>query len=165
MSDPERVSALAVLRHLLEGGRIDGIRFGPVLQVLVAPGDGKEPIAGQVYINLVSRWAVFDALTTPRPECEDDIPERGIEESLQVLCSLRDTEIARVELGAESPHLMVLLKDGRMLFVNGNHDMQETWHCGVAMGAKNESWLVVASPGGGLATWAPTTFPPAWPTV
>ena len=124
-----------------------------------------KPIDGQVYINLASRWAVFESLPTPLPTSEQGLPELETDEKRRTLCSIREADIERVELGDDAPHLVLFLKGGKVFFLNGYHDKYETWQCGVSMGNRSESWLVVSCPGGGLAVWVPKNFRAAWPTV
>jgi len=158
MNSSDRATALAVLRHLVEGAQVDGVRFGPVLQLLITNHSKKSAVKGQVYINLESRWEIFDALPQPLPNGEHEFRELTRDEELWLLCSIREAQIDRVDLGGETPHLMLVLEGGRVLFLNGHHDQYEPWQCGVALGDRDERWLVVACPGGDVAVWAPPTF-------
>lgn len=150
------------MRRLCLGAQIDGIRFGPILQILITDhGSGKTPVRGQVYFNLGSTWTVFDSAPTSFPEYEEDLPELPVEEQLQTLCGLRERVITEIRLDAERPHLILSLNDGRILFVNGHHEQYECWQVGVAWSDPKEFYLVVALPGeGGVAVWAPENFDP-----
>jgi hypothetical protein len=63
MDAEDKRLAEAVLRHLLLGADADGIRFGPVLQLLVTDHRSANPprvrLKGQTDISLVSGWVVF----------------------------------------------------------------------------------------------------------
>lgn len=151
--------AEAVLVHLCQGAQIDGIRFGPVLQILITDHSStKAYIPGQIFLNLGSSWAVFQTLPNPLPDHEDDLPDAPVEQQLQTICGIRELMITDIQLGETYPHLLLGLEDGRILFVNGRHEMYECWQLGVAMGNPQESWLVVATPSGGVAVWAPDSF-------
>lgn len=149
----------AVLRRLCQGAQIDGIRFGPILQVLISDHASEKPqMQGQVYLNLGSTWTVFETPPASWPDCEEDLSEPSIEERLRILCGLREAVITNIELGMEQPHLFLHLEGGRILFVNGRHDQYECWQVGVAYGGPQKYWLVVALPGGGVAVWSPEDF-------
>lgn len=50
MDSKDKQLAETVLKHLCEGSDVDGIRFGPVLQILITNhSSDKELIPGQVY--------------------------------------------------------------------------------------------------------------------
>ena len=159
MGPHDKRLAEAVLRHLLQDAQIDGIRFGPVLQVLITRhGHGRLPVRGQTYLNLGSTWAAFDTLPSSLPDGEADLPEPPQEDQIRALCGLREVRIMGVEIGAEQPHLLMHLEDGRVLFVNGRHESYECWQVGVAFGDPAQCWLVVALPGGEVAVWSPEGF-------
>jgi hypothetical protein len=158
----DKMLAEGVMRRLCQGAQIDGIRFGPILQLLITDhGSGKAPIRGQVYFNLASTWAVFDLAPASFPDNEKALPEPPVEEQLQTLCSLRERVITEIRLGEDQPHLILSLDDGRILFVNGRHEQYECWQLGAAFGNPGEFYMVVALPGGGgVAVWAPENFDP-----
>jgi len=158
MDAKDKQLAEAVLRRLCENSEINGIRFGPILQILISHvnPEGDQPIYGQVYLNLGSSWKVFDSRPTSFPNGEDELPEASAEEQIQIICELRERTIIKAELGEDQPHLILTLDDGRILFVNGKHDMYECWDIGVAF--SGDYWQVIACPGGGVAIWAPRGF-------
>jgi hypothetical protein len=80
------------------------------------------------------------------------------DEQLRILCSLRGQMITGVDLGETDPHLLLTLEDGRVFFLCGSSDQYESWQCGIAWGDPHAPWLVVATPGGDLAFWAPNGF-------
>lgn len=159
MDEKDKHLAEAVLRRLCEGAQIDGIRFGPVLQILITDhASEKELIKGQIYLNLGSSWRVFDRLPPSLPNGEEELPELPQEEQIQAICRIRERVIVGVELGEMEPHLILTLDDGRVVFVNGKHEMYECWQIGVTRSGTEEPWLVVACPGGDVAVWAPQSF-------
>ena len=161
MDAKDKYLAEAVLRRLCADSQIGGIRFGPVLQILIshANHEGDEPINGQVYLNLGSSWKVFDSCPASFPNSEDELPEAPAEEQIQIICDLRERTIIKAELGENQPHLILTLDDGRVVFVNGKHEMYECWNMGVAF--SGDSWQVIACPSGGVAVWAPKNFVPS----
>ena len=166
MDPADKALAEAVLRRLCVGAQIDGIRFGPILQLLITDHTGTRlPVAGQVYLNLGARWQIFAYRQPVLPRGEDALPEFDAAEELRLLCELRDAEVERVELATDAPDLVLTFTDGRVLFVNGRHDRYESWQLGVAFAGQDEPWLVVACPGGGVAVWAPSDFDRAAPVA
>jgi hypothetical protein len=160
MEAEDKKIAEAVLSHLCVGAQVGGIRFGPVLQILIDSVSEKPAVHGRVYINLSSTWKVYDSVPSVFPDKEEDLPELDAEEQIRLICSLREVPIAKVELGESQPHLIVTLEDGRVMFLNGRHEMYECWQSGASGGEPNEMWMVVACPGGGVAVWAPESFIP-----
>ncbi len=67
---------------------------------------------------------------------------------------MRRQKVIDIQLGVESPHLIITLGNGQIIFVNGFHDDYECWQAG----AQCEQWLVVAAPGNEIATWTPDEF-------
>lgn len=158
MDDKDRQLAEAVLGRLCEGAEITGIRFGPVLQVLISHinAEGHEPIPGQVYLNLGSGWRVFDSRPARFPDGEEELPGAPAEEQIRTICDLRGRNIIKAELGEAEPHLILTPDDRRVVFVNGKHDVYECWDVGVAF--SGDTWQVIACPGGDVAIWAPKNF-------
>ena len=161
MDAEDKQLADAVLWRLCRDAQIGGIRFGPVLQILIRHinHEGDEPIYGQVYLNLGSSWKVFDSRPASFPNGEDELPEASTEEQIQTICDLRERTIVKAEIGEDEPHLILTLDDGRVVFVNGKHDLYECWNMAVAF--SGDMWQVIACPGGGLAIWAPKSFVPS----
>ena len=161
MTPDDKALAEAVVRRLCVGAQIDGIRFGPVLQLLITGhASGKPPVPGQVYVNLGSTWQVFPLRPASFPEGEDALPDYVEDEALRILCELREAEIVSAALADDAPDLILTLSDGKVFFLNGRHEQYETWQLGVALGRPDETWLVVACPGNEVAVWAPDSFTP-----
>ena len=158
MDRSDKQLAEMVLRRLCADGQIDGIRFGPVLQILISHVNQPDhaPINGQVYLNLGSGWRVFESRPASFPDGEDELPELSNLEQIQAIIDLRERTVAKVELAESEPHLILTLDDGSVLFVNGKHDTYECWQMGVAF--SGDMWQVIACPGGGVAIWAPNSF-------
>src|SRR5437763_9804374 len=88
--EEERALATTVLARLCIDAQIDGLRFGPVLQLLFTDHISQKPnIPGQVYLNLGSRWMVFDNRPDVFPESADEMPELSEAEQIGQLCLLR----------------------------------------------------------------------------
>jgi len=158
MNASDKRLAELVLRRMCVGGHIDGIRFGPVLQILIAHTNhsNDEPIKGQVYLNLASSWKVFDSRPSSFPNGEEELPEISAEEEIREIIKLRERTIVDADLADHEPHLILTLDDGRIVFVNGKHERYECWQMGVAF--SGDVWQVVACPGGDVAVWAPENF-------
>ena len=159
MNKKDKNLADLILQRLCNHAEIGGIRFGPVLQILLAVEHSKNiPISGQVYLNLSSSWTLFSSRPTKFPKSEEDLPKMTTEEEIQTICSIREQTIIEVELGEDAPHLILTLDDGKIIFVNGNDNQYESWDIGVAFGKIEESWQVIACPGGEISIFPPPNF-------
>jgi hypothetical protein len=157
MNPQDKYLAEAALRHLLLGARVNGIRFGPNLQLLIKKSN-KILLKGQIYLSLESRWMLWSTTPEQLPAHEDDIPELSIEVALKTLYGLREQVIIDVQLGELSPHLILTLASGHTLFINGKDDLYECWQVGVSIDRPQESWRIVSCPGDDMAVWAPQQF-------
>lgn len=149
----DRLLAERVLRRLCVGAEVDGIRFGPIPQLLITDhASGKPHVRGQVYLNLASSWRIYPSRPTviPRGEAFDETDEA---EELRQLCELREAVIDQVELMADAPDLLITFADGRVFILNGRHEQYETWQLGIAF-APDVGALVVACPGNEVAVWS-----------
>jgi len=116
--------AQRALDHLLLHESVDGIRFGPIPQILFTADASKTPrIEGQVYINLGTRWTVFASRPVEFPTVENDLPEVSQGEEFMRICDLRQVRVQKVELGSNAPHLILTMEDGRVVFINGHDDI------------------------------------------
>ncbi|MGO4109408.1 hypothetical protein [Paenibacillus sp. YAF4_2] len=75
-----------------------------------------------------------------------------------MIFELRREKVASIKLGKLAPHLHIEFESGKMLFVNGHHLKYECWQIGDGLGYTGDKWLVVATPGDGISTWAPESF-------
>jgi hypothetical protein len=140
VNEQGRTLAEHVVRHLCEGAQVDGVRFGPGFQLLISDhGSGKPPIRGQVYVNLSSKWTLCEP-SHPLPASGTDLRELTQDEALRVLCSIREKVIDKATLGVEAPHLLLTLRGGSVLFINGDDPQYEPWDMGVALGDPSELW-------------------------
>lgn len=91
MDEEDKRIAELVIDRLCKGARIDGIRFSPILQILISGSDYEgEQLTGQVYLNLMSARKVFDTRPTSFPNDEDELPEASQDEQIQTICSIRE---------------------------------------------------------------------------
>lgn len=152
--------ALAVLQRLLVRGYVGGMRFGGIPQMLIDAPPDVRPLRGQVFINLGNAWTVFPARPALLPPTDWNArSDQTEDEELHALCALRFAEIVRVELGTNSPDLILSFADGRVFYMSGAHARYEAWDAGLAWGDPTESWHVRAMPGGELDVSAPDHFP------
>ncbi len=159
MKNDENNLAILILQRLCKNAEISGIRFGPILQILLTSEPSQKfSIKGQVYLNLSSRWKIFDSRPSHFPESEEELTEMTNEEEILTIISMREKIIKKVELGKDSPHLILTLDDERIIFVNGKDEMYESWEIGIAFGHLEQLWQVIACPNGELAIWTPPNF-------
>lgn len=153
----EKNLAEAVIRYLCLNGEINGVRFGPHLQILLGANDGyKKGIKGQVYLN-AERWCIFDEFPNKFPEKETDIEEMQRIEELAILNELSYIEIVDVKLCDTIPHLIFTFRNGKCLFIYGYHEWYESWQLGVSF-QPDDTWLVVACPDAEIAIWCLDSF-------
>jgi hypothetical protein len=160
MEEKDKNFADKVLKHLCIGSRIDGIRFGPVPQLLITDHDSEcyKDIKGQVYLNLASKWCLYPKMPEQFPQTEDEITELNEEEELQLLCSIRLEKIENIHLDVDLPHLIIKFESGKVFFLYGFDKDYESWDLGVAFSGSMENWLVVAIPGGEVGVFCPERF-------
>ncbi|MCU5380725.1 hypothetical protein OCA08_26680 [Bacillus cereus] len=127
-----------------------------------------EPTDFNLYFHLVSNEAVMAQITeraipldeakngfTKLLKCnEDKFDDYTVAEEYKRIFEMRRQKIIDIQLGIESPHLIITLGNGQIIFVNGFHDDYECWQTGV----QYEQWLVVAAPGNEISTWTPDEF-------
>lgn len=149
-----------VIRHLCLNGEINGVRFGPTLQILINGNNEVEKgISGQVYLNVESIWCLYDQLPNKFPANETEMEKMDRLKELEILNELSYIEIVDVKLDNSIPHLILTFQNGKSLFIHGHNEQYESWQMGVSF-QKGESWLVVACPGDELAIWHPESFSP-----
>ncbi|KQL45223.1 hypothetical protein AN963_21520 [Brevibacillus choshinensis] len=148
-----------VLNHIFVGSQLDGVKFG------LGPGaflirfehyTNHSP--DQLWLNIESRWAVFPKETRVFPKSEAEMIDFSEEEAYQSVFLLRREKVTSVRLGSLYPHLHIGFESGKTLFVNGYHDKYECWQAGDGPGYTGQEWLIVATPGGDISTWAPDSF-------
>lgn len=145
------------LRFLCVGSQIEGIKFYGN-QILLSESDtNRDRIDGQIYLNIESRFHIYDTYPDHVPAHEGELPDLDWIEDAKRLCELRLKRIISVSLGDGVPHLFIKFESGEVLFVFGHHDRYESWQFGVWNNSnKNEHWDVIAVPGDGIAIWNPS---------
>jgi hypothetical protein len=149
--------AEAVLRRLMLGEEVAGLRFGQP-QLLFSSGVDK-PL-GVPYINLASRWKAFESRPTQFPLYESELAELSSQEELQQLLQLRHKTVESIEVLEPSPHLVITFNDGTVFYLNGHNEHYEAWQAGQSFSG-DQTWLVVACPEDALTIWAPDEFSPS----
>lgn len=150
--EEDRKLAESVLNRLMKNSSVTGMRFFTPQLLL----DGPKDINQEAYINLTSEWEIFDEHPEQFPQTLEELPQE--EEELKIH-SLRGEEVESVEILSPWPHLVVNFKSGKVLYMNGKDEQYEQWTAGLtSFGESDQTWLVVACPGGGLAVWAPENY-------
>lgn len=155
MEQEETKTALRVLNFLCIGAKVEGLMFNGIRILLSASDSNSERINGQISINIESGFNVFESIPKRLPLTNGMFIHDQIEASKK-LCELRLKEIVGVALGEKIPHLFLTLNTGEVLFINGHHDMYESWQVNVLnTESDKEVWEIVAIPGDSLAVWSP----------
>ncbi|MBJ7933027.1 hypothetical protein JDS81_27695 [Bacillus cereus group sp. N31] len=158
MNTKEKEFAEKVLKHLCVGSQIDGIRFrlnSPLLYFMHY--DGRDD-ADQLWLHCESRWTVYSKAPDTYPLSEKEIEIKTEEELLRAVIDIRREKVIDIQLGEVSPHLIITLESGKVLFVNGHHPDYECWQIGDEGDYCGKDWLIVAVPGDNIVVWAPDDF-------
>ncbi|WP_079505081.1 hypothetical protein [Mesobacillus jeotgali] len=153
MKNEVRAFAENVLQHLFIEARVKS--FMPGTKKLYFHNNAFSD--GQLYLNIESRWCLYRSSSEQFPASEYDMDEYSEAEASKIISEIQRQEVAGVELGKHSPHLIFTFKNGYILFVNGSHNDYECWQAGVL---PEEDWMVVAAPGNEMAVWVPDGYDP-----
>lgn len=148
-----------VLNHIFVGSQLDGMKFGPgpgTFLIRFEHYTNHSP--DQLWLNIESRWAVFPKETRVFPNSQEEMIDLSEEEAYIFILRLRREKVNAVRLGSQYPHLHIEFESGKTLFVNGNHDKYECWQAGDGPEYAGHAWLIVATPGGDISTWAPDSL-------
>lgn len=163
MMDREyKIYAEKVLKHLFLGAQVDGMQFGmspatiKIYFTNFKGSGGSDDYGGQLYLNIESKWCLFDSPPEKYPSNEDEIEDYSEDEEYSRIYKIRRQKVVDIKLEEETPHLFITLENGYTIFVNGFHDKYECWQAGVQFG--DETWLVVSVPNNEIAAWAPDRF-------
>ncbi|UNL87452.1 hypothetical protein [Priestia koreensis] len=157
MNSDDKFFAEKTLKHLFLGSQVDGMQFGispAVTKIYFTNFEGSDDFGGQLYLNIESKWCLFDKPPEKYPSNEDEIEDYSEDEEYSMIYKIRRQKVINIQLGETTPHLFIILENGCTLFVNGFHDKYESWQAGVQF----DDWLVVSVPGDEIATWAPERF-------
>jgi hypothetical protein len=156
MNKSHKQKAEETLKYLCLGSRIEGIKFNGT-QILISESEtNSSRIEGQIYLNIESRFEIFESFPEKIPFHEDELPKLDWIEEAKRLCVLRLKRITDVRLGENIPHLFIQFESGEVLFVYGHHDLYENWQLGVWSKLNtSEHWDVIAIPGDDVAIWCP----------
>jgi hypothetical protein len=157
MNKEDKIYAENVLKHLFIGSQVDGLQFGlspTTIKIHFTNFDAAVNYDGQLYVNIESKWCLFNNLPEKYPSNEDEFDDYTEEEENKRIFEMRRQKVIDIQLDKKSPHLFITFANGQIMFVNGFHNYYECWQAGVQC----EDWLVVAAPGNEIATWTPDEF-------
>lgn len=89
---------------------------------------------------------------------EREMDAKTEEEQFKDIIDIRREKIVDIQLGDVSPHLIITLESGKILFINGHHPNYESWQLGDGGDYDGDDWLFVAVPGDEIAVWFPDSF-------
>ena len=115
-----------------------------------------------------NKWAMLEQEPPADAEHEqtiaDALPEMRTDIHLGQLAALQDDPIVSIRLGVTFGHLIVQFASGRCLFIQGNHELFESWEIRItppkALRDPNSQWFLVNTPGGDVCMWTPRDFDP-----
>src|SRR2546423_2881462 len=147
MDAQDKRRAEAVLRHLCVGAQIDGVRFGIGFVILLDHLNDKHPVSyDNIYLNVESRWNVFQELPQDLPAKEQDLPDLPLGQRLCLLANLQGQRVVDAALAHTNPHLILTFESGKIFFLNGYHEEYECWQLGLTGARDDQNWLIVALP-------------------
>ncbi|WP_080845291.1 hypothetical protein [Cytobacillus gottheilii] len=155
----DKVQAERILKHLFIGTQVDGLQFGTspsTLKLYFTNYKEIEDFGGQLYLNIESKWCLYENPPIKYPANEDEIKDYTEAEQYNRIYRIRRQKVTDVQLRETAPHLLLTLENGYTIFLNGSNEMYECWQAGVE--DEEELWLVVAVPGEEIAIWVPDRF-------
>ncbi len=149
------------LKHMFIGSQLDGVKFGAgpgaiLIRFMNYNNSNNQP--EDLWLNIESKWNVFSSGNNDYPNSEDEMSELTEEDEYNLVFKLRREKVVDIKLGETVPHLFIVFQSGKTLFVNGHHNMYECWQAGDGSGYSGDNWLIVATPGDDITTWAPDEF-------
>ena len=133
-----------ILNKCLLNASIVGMRFAlPTLQIEI---DDKE-----YYLNIESKYIIYDHVPNNWPYSEDEIEIVEDQEKAKLI-KLDGVKIKKIELMETHPSLIIYFENAKVLFINGIHDLYESWQLG-EMFDKGNGITLVACPGGNISFW------------
>ncbi|MEG7843635.1 hypothetical protein [Bacillus mobilis] len=157
MNIEDKIHTENVLKNLFVGAQVDGLQFGispAAIKIHFTNFHDHAHYEGQLYISIETKWCLFNKTPHKYPSNKDEYDDYTEEEEYKRIFEMRRQKIIDIQLGIERPHLIITLRNGQIIFVNGFHDDYECWQAGVQC----EDWLVVAAPGNKISTWTPDEF-------
>ncbi|CAM3882686.1 MULTISPECIES: hypothetical protein [Bacillus cereus group] len=157
MNIEDKIHAENVLKNLFVGAQVDRLQFGiSPTAIKIHFTNFYTPVhyEGQLYISIETKWRLFNKPPHKYPSNEDEYDDYTEEEEYKRIFEMRRQKIIDIQLGIERPHLIITLRNGQIIFINGFYDDYECWQAGVQC----EDWLVVAAPGNEISTWTPDEF-------
>lgn len=159
MDGEDKIYAEKVLKHLFLGAQVDGMQFGispGTIKIYFTNFEDSGEYGGQLYLNIESKWYLFNNPPEKYPSNEDEIEDYSEDEEYILIYKIRRQKVVDIQLGKKTPHLFIKLENGYTIFVNGFHYKYECWQAGVQF--DDDGWLIVAVPGNEIATCAPDSF-------
>lgn len=151
MKTEEQFSAEKVLKYLLIGTQVDGVKFGLDSGTTILNfSNYSRKEESDFVLSIETAWTLYPK-PTDYPSCEAEIPNLTEKEQFQHIWSMRREKGVNVELGSLSPHLIIHLDSNKVLFVNGRDPNYECWQLEEEW--MSGDWLVVAAPGDEVAVW------------
>lgn len=157
MNIEDKTHAEHVLKNLFMGAQVDGLQIGvspAAIKIHFTNFHDSVHYEGPLYINIETKWCLFNNLPKKYPSNEDEFDDYTVAEEYKRIFEMRRQRIIDIQLGIESPHLIITLMNGQIIFVNGFHNNYECWQAGVQC----EDWLVAAAPSNDISTWTPDEF-------
>ena len=158
MKPEDKIWAETVIRHLIVGTKIDAIRFRNDAFTILFDTQTAHVMAGEIYLHLDSQWQTFDSQPAEFPQNTAEKFAVSHEEQLLLLYRLREHKITHAELGQSEADLSISFDNGNILFISGHDQLYESWELGTAIADTENSFIVVATPGGNVSTWCPASF-------
>lgn len=144
---------LCYAQVILSGMVICGVRFGPLLSLILEPSPqvaSSDLANGEASLLLSSRWKL---VSTDEFQKDKDLTCEALsrEQQLNLLSSCADETIVDVDLSLEGPTLILFLSNAKTMVINGFDEQYETWSFALRHADGGKTIQVFAMPAGQIA--------------
>ncbi|MBP0848890.1 hypothetical protein J8J96_24950, partial [Bacillus anthracis] len=97
------------MKNLFIGSQVDGLQFGissGTIKIHFTNFHDSVDYDRQLYINIESKWFLFNKSTKRYLLNEDDFEDYSEEEEYERIFEIRRQKVTDIQLGLESPHLI-----------------------------------------------------------
>ena len=109
MNIADKIHAEKVLQHLFLGAQVDGLQFGfspGAIKIHFTNFHDSVDYNGQLYINIESKWCLFNKAPKRYPLNENEFESYSEEEEYGRIFEIRRQRVIDIQLALENPHLM-----------------------------------------------------------
>lgn len=117
MNKEDKIHAEKVLKNLFVGAQVVGLQFciSPVtIKIHFTNFEDAVDYSGQLYVNIESKWGLFNNPPKRYPSNEDEFEDYSEDEENEKIFEMRRQKVTDIQLGIENPHLIITLESGQI---------------------------------------------------